>query len=139
MATITPKSKNGKIVAYKFKACVGRTDDGKQILRYATWHVPDGLIPSRARKAAERAAAQWEKEARTEYELDFKQPERVREREIDSKRTEFAQFVNDVWFPLCINDGEHKQSTVEFYRATLKRIIEHFKGCLLYTSPSPRD
>lgn len=128
MATITPKSKNGKIVAYKFKACVGRTDDGKQILRYATWHVPDGLIPSRARKAAERAAAQWEREARTEYELDFKQPERVREREIDSKRTEFAQFVNDVWFPLCINDGEHKQSTVEFYRATLKRIIEHFKG-----------
>lgn len=80
MATITPKSKNGKIVAYKFKSCVGRTDDGKQILRYTTWHVPDGLIPSRARKAAERAAAQWEKEARTEYELDFKQPERVRER-----------------------------------------------------------
>ena len=33
-----------------------------------------------------------------------------------------------MWFPLCINDGEHKQSTVEFYRATLKRIIEHFKG-----------
>ena len=128
MATITPKSKNGKIVAYKFKSCVGRTDDGKQILRYTTWHVPDGLIPSRARKAAERAAAQWEKGARTEYELDVKQPERVREREIDSKRTEFAQFVNDVWFPLCINDGEHKQSTVEFYRATLKRIIEHFKG-----------
>ena len=65
----------------------------------------------------------WEREARTEYELDVKQPERVREREIDSKRTEFAQFVNDVWFPLCINDGEHKQSTVEFYRATLKRIV----------------
>ncbi len=63
------KSKNGKIVAYKFKSCVGRTDDGKQILRYATWHVPDGLIPSRARKAAERAAAQWEKEARTEWTI----------------------------------------------------------------------
>ena len=62
MATITPKSKNGKIVAYKFKSCIGRTDDGKQILRYTTWHVPDGLIPSRARKAAERAAAQWERE-----------------------------------------------------------------------------
>jgi len=35
MAVITPNEKNGKIVSYKFKACMGRNKDGKQILSAA--------------------------------------------------------------------------------------------------------
>ena len=30
MATITPKEKDGKIIAYKFRACVGRDENGRQ-------------------------------------------------------------------------------------------------------------
>ena len=58
MASIIPKEKDGKIISYKFKACVGRDDCGKQVFRCATWKVPAGLVPSKAVKAAEKAAAE---------------------------------------------------------------------------------
>ena len=53
MASIIPKEKDGKIISYKFKACVGRDDCGKQVFRCTTWKVPAGLVPSKAVKAAE--------------------------------------------------------------------------------------
>jgi hypothetical protein len=59
MASIIPKTKDGKIISYKFKACVGRDDCGKQVFRCTTWKVPAGLVPSKAVKAAEKAAA-WQ-------------------------------------------------------------------------------
>ena len=66
MASIIPNSKDGKIVSYKFKACVGRDDCGKQVVRCTTWKVPEGLIPSKTVKAAEKAAAAWEQKVRAE-------------------------------------------------------------------------
>jgi len=128
MAAITPNEKNGKIVSYKFKACMGRNKDGKQIFKCCTWKVPDGMPPSKMDKAAMKAAEKWEKEVKTEYEKDLHDPERIKQREIAKKRTEFSSFVTDVWFPLCVNDGEHKHTTVEFYWHTAKRLIEYFKG-----------
>lgn len=75
MATIIENKKNGKVVSYKFRAYLGKQQDGKQVAKYHTWQVPDGLTPAKARKAAEKAAAEWEKEARFEYERDVKEPE----------------------------------------------------------------
>ena len=60
MASIIPNTKDGKIISYKFKACVGRDDCGKQVFRCMTWKVPVGLGPVKAEKAAEKAAATWE-------------------------------------------------------------------------------
>ena len=82
MASIIPNSKEGKIVSYKFKACVGRDDCGKQVFRCMTWKVPNGLAPSKAVKAAEKAAAAWEQEAKTEHEKDLQDTDRARQREI---------------------------------------------------------
>ncbi len=44
MASIIPKEKDGKIISYKFKACVGRDDCGKQVFRCTTWKVPAHLF-----------------------------------------------------------------------------------------------
>ena len=71
MASIIPNTKEGKIISYKFKACVGRNDCGKQVFRCTTWKVPSGLGPVKAEKAAEKAAAAWEQEAKAEYEKDL--------------------------------------------------------------------
>ena len=71
MASIIPNSKDGKIVSYKFKSCVGWDDCGKQVFRCMTWKVPAGLSPSKAAKAAEKAAAAWEQETKSEYEKDL--------------------------------------------------------------------
>ena len=129
MASIIPKEKDGKIVSYKFKACVGRDDCGKQVFRCTTWKVPAGLVPSKAVKAAEKAAAAWEQDARAEYEKDLQDAERARQREIAKCKTDFVHFVKNVWFPICIEDGEHKPKTISFYNDTTKNIIAYFAGC----------
>lgn len=128
MASITQNKKDGKVVSYKFKACVGRDELGKQIWRCTTWKIPEGMIPSRAEKAAQKAAAVWEKEVREEYQRDLMNPERIKEREIARKHTEFSKFVLEDWFPVCIEDGNHKHTTVDFYRHTTKRIADYFSG-----------
>ena len=49
--------KNGKTVSFKFRAYLGRNEIGKQINQYTTWFAPEGLTPTKALKAAEKAAA----------------------------------------------------------------------------------
>lgn len=92
MASITQNKKDGKIISYKFKACVGRDEFGKQIFRCSTWKVPDGLIPSRMEKAAQKAAADWERQVKDEYKKDMLDPQRIKDREIAKQRTEFSEF-----------------------------------------------
>jgi len=77
MATIIEKRKDGKLVSYKFRSYLGKQNDGRQIAKYCTWQIPEGLSPTRARKAAEEDAAEWEKEVRFVYERDIKEPERA--------------------------------------------------------------
>lgn len=129
MASIIPKIKDGKIISYKFKACVGRDDCGKQVFRCMTWKVPGGLGPVKAEKAAEKAAAAWEQEAKAEYEKDLQDAQRARQREIVRCKTDFVHFVKNVWFPICIEDGEHKPKTISFYNDTTKNITAYFAGC----------
>ena len=52
---------------FKFKACVGRDDNGKQIFKCTTWYPPAELTPAKARKEAQKVAAIWEDEVRQAY------------------------------------------------------------------------
>ena len=60
MANIRENTKNGKVISYRFIACMERDVRGKQIRKYTTWTAPADLTPAKARKAAERAADAWE-------------------------------------------------------------------------------
>ena len=131
MAAITPNKKDGKLVSYRFRSCVGRDPEGKQIFRSTTWSVPVGLTPSKAEKAAQKAAEQWEFEMRAEYQRDLQDPQRVKDRQIDREKTDFAKFVTEDWFPVCIDNGEHKPTTIAFYGHMSQDVVEHFKGRLL--------
>lgn len=131
MASITPNTKNGKIRSYRFRACVGRDKMNRQIFRSTTWSVPDGLTPSKADRSALKAAEQWEKQVRAEYEKDLKAPERVKRREIGKVQTLFADFVLSVWFPVCIDNGERKPKTVAFYNDTTKNITAYFSEVIM--------
>ena len=126
MATVTPNMKDGKIFSYRFRACVGRDKNNKQVFRTTTWTVPEELVPSKVDRTAHRAAAQWEENARAEYKRDLLDPERVKAREIERTRTPFSPFVLKDWFPICIDNGEHKPKTVSFYNDTVKNIVAYF-------------
>ncbi len=70
MANIRENTKNGKVVSYRFTACMERDVRGKQVRKYTTWTPSEGLAPAKARKAAERAADAWEQEVRAEYQKE---------------------------------------------------------------------
>ena len=67
MAYIQEKTKGKKIVSFKFKACLGRDANGKQIFKCWTWYPPADLTPAKARKEAQKVAGAWEEEARQAY------------------------------------------------------------------------
>ena len=67
MAYIQEKLKGKKIVSFKFKACVGWDDNGKQIFKCTTWYPPAELTPAKARKESQKVAAIWEDEVRQAY------------------------------------------------------------------------
>ena len=128
MAYIRAKKKNEKIVSYEFSCFMGRDGKGKQIRRSITWHVPKELSQSKAEKAARKAAELWEEEVRAEYEKDLQNPKRTAIKEVANEKTRFEDFVNDIWFPICIDNGEHKISTISFYRQTVDSVISYFSG-----------
>lgn len=128
MAYIRAKKKKEKIVSYEFSCFLGRDEKGKQIRRSITWYVPKDLSQSKGRKAAEKAAQVWEEEVRAEYEKDLQNPKRIAIKEVANGKTHFEDFVNDIWFPICIDNGEHKISTVSFYRQTADSVINYFSG-----------
>ena len=131
MAAITPNLKNGKIISYRFRACVGRNESGKQVFRSKTWTVPEQLTPSKAQRAAQKAADTWEEEVRTEYKKDVNDPQLAKLRELAKATTDFVSFVEHDWFPVCVDNGEHKPKTVAFYQDTKKNIVGYFQGSIL--------
>lgn len=133
MAAITPNFKDGKIFSYRFRACVGRDKNNRQVFRTMTWKVPRGLTTNKADKAARKAAEEWEQREKEEYEKDILEPERAKAREIANGKTDFVRFTMEEWFPICIDNGEHKPKTIAFYNDTTKNIVEYFKGKTVQT------
>lgn len=68
MASITEKrGRDGDIISYRFRACVGRDASDRQIWRTATVKRPEGFTPARERKEVERLADDWEREQRAAF------------------------------------------------------------------------
>lgn len=131
MASITLQTKNGKASSYKIKVCLGRTAEGKQVFRCTTWKIPEGVTPSRAERMVKKVASEWETKVKLDYQQDLENPERVRERMIDQKKTDFVSFIREIWFPLYVDNGEHRPKTVSFYNDTVKNIVNYFEGKVL--------
>lgn len=140
MATIRENQKNGKIISYRFTVCLERDTSGKQVRRYTTWTPPEGLAPTKAKKAAERAADAWESEVRAEYqkEKEAKAAGRAYMLPPEKRHDDFVSFINDNWLALQIKGGNVKPSTASFYEYMTKPIIEYFQGAVLQEI-SPAD
>lgn len=119
MASVYPKTKDGKIVSFKFKAFLGRDENGKQIIRCTTW-IPDRIMSEKKlQQLAEKKAVIWEREAHEQYEND--------KNSFQPKNISFTAFVNDVWMPYQQNDKELRPTTITFRTYLLKIIMSYFK------------
>ncbi len=113
MASIMPKyNKEGSIIAYRFRVCLGRETSGKQKTVSKTVPVPEGLSPKKAEREMQRQADEWERNLGAGF--------------TPTKKTGYRSFVDDVWFPVHVRNGEHKPSTIDYYRRMSKRLVEHF-------------
>ena len=126
MASIEEKIKDGQIVSFKFRACMGRISDGKQVFRCKSWIPEEGMTNKKSRKAA--AAAEWEQAAKQAFLLEQEEQElKAAEAAEKAKILTFGRFVREVWLPLAVNDGEHRPSTVAMYTAILDVLLPHFE------------
>jgi len=120
MAAIYPTKKDGKIVSYKFKAFLGKDEQGKQITKCTTWVLPPDTPSCKKLKAAQRAAALWEEQLKK----GLRQPKQ--QEEIVQKGELLSDFIRGVWLPLEIENGERKPGTVSFYKSMAVPILDYF-------------
>lgn len=131
MANVREIKKKGKNFSYVFTVSLGRDSKGKQIRRYCTWTPPDGLTPAKAKKAAKKAAEEWEEKIKAEYESGREEEVPCAAPPPGKRRDDFVSFVNDIWFSLYICNGDRKGTTVAFYEDIAKYITSYFKGAVL--------
>ena len=130
MASIRANRKKGKIISYRFTACIERDATGRQVRKYFTWTPPDGLTPAKAKKMAGREAEKWEEEIRAEYQEE-KESGQAYSLPPEKRRDDFCGFINDTWLPLQVRNGNCKPTTITFYENMVKPINSYFKGAVL--------
>lgn len=119
MATIEPrKNKHGTITGYRLRSCIARDGRGKQVWRTCTIPRPEGLTPVREQKEVQRIADDWEREQKESYDRTGAKGDR--------DRITLESFIRDHWWEDHVMDGEHKPSTVSFFRYMSDDILEYF-------------
>ena len=114
MASIKPNiGKGKKVVSYRWRACTGRDELGRQIFATKTVKVEGpyaGLTPKKLENAMQLSADEWEKS--------------VLSGAIQAKKKTFGDFVANVWMPLQVKDGQHRPSTIAFYEEAATPIVK---------------
>ena len=122
------KNKAGEIIGYRFRCCVGRDENGKQIWRTKKdVSRPEGLTPKREEKEIRRQADAWEQEEKDEYERTKgrENEERIQARKEKDTIT-LVDFIDKNWLPKHVNDGKHTPDTVAFYTSMSKDVKSYF-------------
>ncbi|MDL2248404.1 site-specific integrase [Tyzzerella sp. OttesenSCG-928-J15] len=139
MATVQEVKKKKQVNFFKFKICVGRDENNRQIFKTTVWQASPELTPARARKAAEAAAYEWEQEIRSNSQennlnstknIDCDETIRIPEvaEDAEAKSINFETYINDIWLPCYAYDGTRRHTTIDYYKNYLKAILEYFKS-----------
>ena len=114
----TNRKKGGEIVSYRFRTCVGRDEQGKQVWRSITVKRPDGLTPAREQKEIDRQYDAWVEQVKVDYDRN-----NVKE---DKTKITLAAFVKRHWWPDHVMDGTHAPKSIDFYEYTSRNILKFF-------------
>ena len=118
MASIYLNRKDGKIVSFKFKAFLGRDENGRQIVKCTTWIADCSLSEKRLMQLAKKEATIWEKRISKELEEERKL--------FQANVITFSLFVEKVWFVAQIKEKEIRETTQVFYRYLMDKMCEYF-------------
>ena len=120
MASIYLNRKDGKIVSFKFKAFLGRDENGRQIVKCTTWTADCSLSEKRLLQLAKKESAIWEKRISKEVEEE--------RRLFQANVITFSLFVEKVWFVAQVKEKEIRETTQVFYRYLMDKMCEYFRN-----------
>ena len=126
IASITERKKKNGAISFKFRACLGRDENGKQFFKATTWEPPEGLSPVKARKMAEAEAERWEQEIRNNGSAPkgtYTTPPPVPLPPQTPEKETFRYFAQQVWMPLKVVGGGLRPSTIAMYTFILRIIL----------------
>lgn len=113
MASVKPNTnKAGEIISYRFRACIGRDEKGKQIFSTKTMDPPAEMTPAKALKKMQIEADLWEEALKKGF--------------APVKKLSFKRFIEEQFIPVHVCDGKHSPSTVFFYKSICTRLVEEF-------------
>ena len=118
----TKKNSKGEIISYKFRCCVGRDDQNKQVWRTTTIQKDDtrieGLTPAALAKKLHAIKQEWDEQQKAEYDRTHAKQ--------DKTKITFADFVNTRWWTDHVMDGSHTPTSISFYKYMSEDIVEYF-------------
>ncbi len=123
MATIYQNKKDGKIVSFKFKAFLGRDEQGKQQFKCTTWKPDKPISESKMIALAEKEATIWERKLAENIQTE--------KQKLAPSEILFEEFVRKLWFPNQMNEKEHRISTIAFHDSILRIVYSYFSGLKL--------
>lgn len=106
------RNKDGVVISYRFRACIGRDGAGRQQFATMTVKAPTDLTSKKAEKEMQLQADEWER--------------KLREGKTVPKHYTMKAYIEDVFMPVHVNDGAHKATTTRFYDYINERIIKEF-------------
>jgi integrase len=117
MASIYPNRKNGKIISFKFKAYLGRDENGKQVFKCTTWIPDKTMSDGKLTLLAEKGATIWERDLLCTIAEE--------KRTTSPEEITFKDFVEKKWLPTELNNAEHRNSTIAFRHYLLLVIVDY--------------
>ena len=115
------RNKAGEIVAYKFRSCVARDDQYKQVWRTMTISADDeriaDLTPKKRKDELINIRHKWSQEQQDDYNKNHTKT--------DNSKITFKQFVSDHWMPDHVIP-DHTPSSIKFFEYTSDRAIQYF-------------
>lgn len=114
MSTIYANKKGNKIVSFKLRAFLGRDESGKQLFKFKTWKVPEGMTEKKAYKEAQKEADAFEK--------DLLIKKKNNEILFDKSKITISVFIEKYIYPEIKKTC--KPTTIEFKEMFFQQIID---------------
>lgn len=118
------RNKDGNLIGYKFRCCVGLNEKGNQVWKTMTIKHDDPRIAGKTPKALEKALntlkGTWDQKQKDEYK-------ELKEESIeDISKITLYSFVKYHWWTDHVLDGSHTPASISFYKYMSDDILEYF-------------
>ena len=109
---------------FKIKFYFGIGANGKEKTHSRIWQAPWGIERKEAWERVQSVSDEWENDL-------FGIKKSVTKEEPEKNKYKFKDFVNEIWVPLFVKDGNHMPATVAMYTSVFDLMLPFFGDIML--------